>query len=126
MFTQVTLTILIWVPSNEKDEKKTIHVITYRDEMSTNRQMQVETGYQYAVTCEGRSWDSRIVPKVSDSKKTTTLKNLTSKTTVRSIKTEEQIRKESQNCKTKNLNAPFTEHIYTEKILQWKQILLKW
>ena len=86
--------------------------------MSTNRQMQLETGYQYAVTCEGRSWDSGIVPKVSDSKKTTTLKNLTSKTTVRSIKTEEQIRKESQNCKTKNLNAPFTEHIYTEKILQ--------
>lgn len=50
-------------------KKKTIHVITYRDEMSTNRQMQVETGYQYAVTFEGRSWDSGIVPKVSDSKK---------------------------------------------------------
>lgn len=44
-------------------------MITYRDEMSTNRQMQVETGYQYAVTCEGRSWDSGIVPKVSDSEK---------------------------------------------------------
>ena len=64
--------------------------------------MQVETGYQYAVTCEGRSWDSGIVPKVSDSKKTTTLKNLKSKTTVRSIKTEEQIGKESQNRETKN------------------------
>ena len=82
--------------------------------------MQVETGYQYAVTCEGRSWDSGIVPKVSDSKKTTTLKNLTSKTTVRSIKIEER-----QNRETKNPNSPITEHICTKKILQWKQILLK-